>query len=73
MDSFNEWTEQDLVDAQKIFSLAVRAGDQEAARHMYRGICLAYECRSPRTGVSPDGVLATMCQDLDLAFGTKHV
>ena len=83
MEDFGSWTDQDFVDAHRIFSLAVKAGDRGAADHMLNGVTRAAEARvlaeygpgislAQVGGSDPLIILTGMHIAFEQAFGVYH-
>ncbi len=80
MESFKDWTDQDLADAHRLFSLAIKAGDRGAAEHMRNGVASVIEARfmaesGPEIGLAQIGgtgpfmIMASMDVAFEQAFG----
>ena len=80
MEDFGKWTDQDLENAHKLFSLAIKAGDRGAAEYMRNGVAGVIEARflaesGPEIGLAQIGgtgpfmIMASMDVAFEQAFG----
>lgn len=83
MEDFGKWTDKDLEDAYRLFTLAIKAGDRGAADHMLNGVTRVAEARvmaehgpgislAQVGGSDPLIILTDMHIAFEQAFGVYH-